>query len=143
MRDFPKSLLVPFLFYLIAFICDASITSYGISNGGSEGNPLVVWLWSIFGQDSFILKVVYVFIIFSVSYLIYKYINKFVGVLIPYSLGVGHVLGFSTWVFMYANHFGLEIIHQFHRLLVPNGLYILAPIGGAILSFVHIKIFKD
>lgn len=141
MQKFPKIFLVPLIFYLTAFIFDASITTHGITNKlGSEGDPVALWLWSIFGQDSFLLKIIYVVLIFFVSYFLYKKVSKFLAVLIPYSLGVGHVLGFSTWIAYFNNEFHSSLISNFHSFLVPYGLFIVAPLIGIILTFIHIKI---
>jgi len=144
MQKFPKTLLIPLIFFLVAFICDASITTFGISNNlGSEGDPVAVWLWTVFGQDSLLLKIIYVVLIFSVSYFIYKKISKFIAVLIPYSLGAGHILGFSTWIVALNYEFNSNLIHNIHLFLIPNGIFIVAPIIGIILAFIHIKIIDS
>lgn len=137
-----KKFLLPYSLFLIAFICDAMITTHGITHGGSEGNPVNLWLWSIFGQDSLLLKIIYVPLIFSISAFFYKKVNKFIGVLIPYSLFAGHVLGFSTWIFLKNNYFGLDILRSFHLFLVPWGMFILSPIIGLILSALHVKFLE-
>lgn len=138
-----KALIFANAFYLIAFVFDAGITTIGMSSwGGKEGNPVVVWLWSIFGQDSFLLKVIYVLFIFSVSYYFYKKLSKFIGLIIPFSLGAGHVLGFSTWVFRQNNEFNSQLVWQFHAFLVPFGIFILSPVIGAILTLLVNKLSK-
>lgn len=138
-----KKILFPLLLYLIAFCFDAIITSYGISHGGSEGDQVTLWLWSIFGQDSLLLKIIYVALIFGISALFYKKVNKFIGVIIPYSLFIGHALGFSTWVFVKNSYFGLEMLRSFHLFLVPWGMFILSPIIGLLLSILHIKLVEN
>jgi len=144
MLKFPKNLLIPLFFYLIAFIFDATITTRGITNKlGSEGDPITLWLWSIFGYDSFLLKIIYVVLIFSVSYLFYKKVSKILAVLIPYSLGVGHILGFSTWIFHLNNEFNSSIVNRLHAFLVPYGLFIVSPIIGFFISFIHFKRIKS
>jgi hypothetical protein len=144
MLKFPKNLLIPLFFYLFAFIFDATITSFGITNKlGSEGDPVTLWFWGIFGYDSLLLKIIYIVLIFSVSYLIYHKISKFIAVLIPYCLGVGHILGFSTWIFHLNNEFNLSIINRLHAFLVPYGLFIISPIIGFFISYIHIKRIKS
>lgn len=137
-----KKLLLPYFLYLVAFVCDAMITTHGLAHGSAEGDPIVVWLWSIFGQDSLLLKIIYVALIFGVSALFYKKVNKFLGVVIPYSLFAGHLLGFSTWVFHYNNYLNSDLIRGFYIALGIWGIFVLAPIVGLILSFLHIKIIE-
>lgn len=138
-----KNLLIPLLFYLLAFILDSSITTYGISNNlGSEGDKIVLWLWNIFGKDSLLLKAIYVSLVFTISWIIYKKFSKLIGLFIPYGLTVGHILGFSTWVFFLNNYFGLVILYKFHVLLGSIGIFIIAPLLGFVLAFIHSKKIK-
>jgi hypothetical protein len=138
-----RNLLVALLFYLFAFILDSSITTYGISNNlGSEGDKIVLWLWGIFGKDSLLLKAIYVALVFTISWIIYRKFSKFIGLFIPYSLAIGHILGFSTWIFFLNNYFGLAILYKFHVLLGSIGIFIVAPLIGLFLSFVHSKKIK-
>jgi hypothetical protein len=133
-----KNLLFPLLFYLTAFILDSSITTYGISNNlGSEGDKIVIWLWSIFGKDSFLLKVIYVALVFTISGIIYRKFSKLIGLFIPYGLAIGHILGLSTWIFFLNNYFGLAILYNFHVMLGNIGIFIIAPLIGLLLSIVH------
>ena len=136
-----KKIIFANIFYLLFFMADSFVTSTGISTGSSvEGDPVVIWLWSIFGQDSLLLKLIYIAIIFSVSFILYKKLSKFLGLLIPFSFGAGHMLGFTTWIFRYNNEFNSNLIFQLHAFLVPYGLFILAPILGLIITFFVRKI---
>ncbi len=123
------------IFYLVFFMADSFVTSIGISTGrGIEGDPVVIWLWSIFSQDSILLKLIYIVIIFSVSFILYKKVSKFLGLLIPFSFGAGHMLGFTTWLPFYFHN--LSFIYKMNAFLVPYGLFILAPILGVIITYI-------
>lgn len=130
-----KKFLSAFFFYLCAFVADATVTSLGISSGkASEGDPVALWLWSIFGTDSFLLKVIYVIVIFLVSYFLYKKLWKFLGLWLPFSLGAGHIMGFLTWQpYFFKGHF--DFIQNLNNTYGINGIFITAPILGFVLAF--------
>lgn len=91
------SFYIPVVFFLISFCADAAITSYALSLGAFEGNEIVVWLWSIFGTDSFLLKIIYIVLVLGGTYLLAKR-NFPLGLWAIYSFAFGHLLGFLTWV---------------------------------------------
>lgn len=128
-----KQIIFASLFYLIAFVMDTVVTSHGVASGrGSEGDPLVLFLWSIFGFDSLFLKIIYVTSVFAISHLLYKKLSRFLGLWIPFSLGIGHLLGFSTWLPLYFN--GFTWIAELNRAYGTYGIFVVAPILGFFLA---------
>ncbi len=130
-----KNIISALSFYFFAFLLDSSITTYGILSGkGMEGDKIVLWLWGIFGQDSLLLKLLYVLLIFSVSYVVYKKFSKFIGLWIPFTFGFGHLMGFSTWLPLFFHN--LSIIGRLYGYLGIYGIFILAPVLGFAASFI-------
>ena len=135
-----KHLLIAYLFYFFAWCFDAYVTTWGLFNNYGEGNPVSRWLWSIFGWNNPFLYVGYFTVIFFFSYFLYLKISKFLGLLIFYSFGVGHVLGFLSWTPIFFKNLDLSLISKVYSILGINGLFILAPVFGVILSFAHYKL---
>lgn len=136
----PKHLLTAYLFYFFSWCFDAYVTTWGVFNNYNEGNPVARWLWGVFGWDNPFLYVGYFSLIFFLSYLLYLKISKFLGLLLLYSFGVGHILGFLSWTPIVFKSLDLALIDRAYSILGINGLFVLAPLIGAVLSFIHYKL---
>ena len=64
--------------------------------------------------------------------------SKFLGLWLPFSLGVGHLLGFLTWAPFYFK--GFNLISTIYNPYGINEIFIAAPVLGFILTFLVQKI---
>ncbi len=94
-----RFLYPPLILFLVSFLLDSFVTHIGLSLGFKEGDSVVLWLWSIFGYESLLLRIIYVSIIILVSYFLANLVNSKIGLWFLYSFGAGHFLGFLSWIY--------------------------------------------
>ncbi|HCM36764.1 MAG: hypothetical protein A3J30_03265 [Candidatus Wildermuthbacteria bacterium RIFCSPLOWO2_02_FULL_47_9c] len=100
MRFWRNTFAGPLLFFLLALVLDTAVTALGTDYFSAierEGNPIVRWLWEIFGEARILLPLLWAGVISGAAYFLLKRVKPFLGVWLLYGIGVGHFLGFLSW----------------------------------------------
>jgi len=137
-----KLFFIPIILFLITFTLDSFVTHVGLSSGFMEGNPIILWLWKIFGNENIFLILIYPIFIIFISFLIGKKLSTRIGLTVLYSFGIGHLFGFSSWVYpKLINFFTFGLFYSLWQV----SIYILiffAILYGFVLTFLHLKFIK-
>ena len=129
-----KDVLIPAILFLIFLFLDSHITSVGIKNGGAEGDPIVLWLWSILNNVKWMLPFLWYIFAVLVAVLSCKYISRQFGLAWLYSIALGHLFGFLSWT-------RFDILHSISKIIILNSIVILflaAAVFGTIASIIHV-----
>ena len=99
----------PSFFFSVALFLDTMVTAAGtdyFSAIEKEGNPVVQWLWGMFGDARLLLPILWALLTVGASYLLFRSVKPFLGLWLLYGVGTGHLLGFLSWtplqIFVYS-----------------------------------------
>lgn len=135
-------MVIPIILFISTFLLDNYVTGVGISLDGQEGNPIVVWLWSVFGYESVLLRVSYILFIILIALFLKKKMGIKYGLIFLYSFAVGHFLGFSSWVQpTIVNTLTLGLYYFLWKFSIYI-LFIFALIYGYLLACVHLTLIR-
>lgn len=136
-------IIIPVILFITTFLLDNFITGVGISLGHSEGNPIVVWLWNVFGYDSIFLRIGYILLVISIGILVYKKLGFKWGLFVLYSFAFGHFLGFCSWVFPEVLNFLTFSVYYMGFLRGTYTIIFFAVVYGFLLAKLQLKLLKN
>ena len=136
-----KNFLIPITFFLLTLFLDNLATASGtdyFTMPQREGNPVVVWLWAVFGDARILLPFLWVMLVILVSYFLYRKVKRAIGLWLLYTIGVGHLIGFLSWTPLnFIGRYGGE-----NRLGALFFLILLFGALGFLLAKLHIRFFQ-
>lgn len=144
-----KKYRLPVFFLVASLTLDSIITEVKTWNDRSlEGDPIVVWLWQIFGSFKWLLPFLWLSLIGLVCWLLNKKGHTRTIYWLLYTIGLSHLIGFFSWTTPLP-HLYFELMwyldHNFSFLSLPyflqfQEIIIISLVLGFVLAHLHLKI---
>lgn len=126
---------IPVALFLIALGLDHYFTQSGLAHGFSEGNIIVVWLWSVVPGGHTLLTVWWALFILIVTGLLRYFRSPQVALWILYTAFAAHMIGFLSWTPILGDAVPMILATLGHRFGLALLLFCAMGIGATLTYF--------